>query len=71
MEAVIQLKKSKANTSILCIIIGKFSHRQKVSSVILFVVDKGPEIGFRSTILHFCQPICLRVKDGKKSLLDA
>ena len=57
MEVAIQLKKSIADISILCIIIGKISYRQQLSPVILFVVDKSPEISFNSDVLRFCLAI--------------
>ena len=71
MEVVIQLKKSIAGTSILCIVIGEFSYGQQVSLVILFVVEKDPEISFHNVILPFYLFICLRLEDGRESLLDA
>ena len=71
MKAAVQLKKGMAGASVFSIIISEFSHWEKPSLVVLFVVDKSPEIGFHCTILPFCLPVRLGMKGGKESSLHA
>ena len=60
-----------ASAYILSIVISKVGHRQESSLVILLEVDKRLEIRFYRTILTFCLAVCLQVKGGGESPLDA
>ena len=65
MEAAIQLKGGIAGADIFQIIISESSHRQDPCPVILLVIDKGPEVGFHSTVLLFCLTVRLGVESGR------
>ena len=68
---VIEFKKHVASASIFGIIISKFRHKKKPCLVILFEIDKSSKISFYYTILLFNLIVCLWIKGGGKSLLDA
>lgn len=70
VESAIFLKRNVASISILRIIIGKFCYWKNSRLMILFIVDKRPEIGLHYTILHFCLPVCMGVEDDRESWLD-
>ena len=70
MKAAINLKRSVADISIFCIIIGEFRYWEKSSPVVLFIDNKNPEIGFHSTILTFCLTVRLGVKCIKEISLN-
>ena len=70
MIFIIELKKYVASTGIFGIIIGKFCYKKKLYLIILLKVDKNLKISFYYTILPFNLVVYLRIKSGKKSLLN-
>ena len=52
------------------VIIGKLSYWKGSSLIILHVVDKSPEIGLYCIVLPLSLAVNLRIKGGKKLLLD-
>ena len=70
MISVIELKKYMAGTGIFGIIVGKFYYGKKPCPIILLKVDKNVEVGFFCTILPLCLAVSLRVKGGRKFLLN-
>ena len=71
VKAAVQLKRGMAGAGVLCIIISEFRHWEKLSLVVLLIVDKSLEKGLYCTILPFCLPVSLGVKGGRESALDA
>lgn len=53
MITIIKLEKYLANTCVFGIIIGKFCHWQKLSLIILFLIDKNLKKDFYDAILLF------------------
>ena len=71
MISAIKLKKFMASASIFGIIIGKFCHRKKLYSVILFKINKDLKVNFYCTILLFSLIVYLQVESDREFLLDA
>lgn len=71
MIVIVEFKKYIANAFILNFIIGKFSYLKKLSSIILFIINKNPEIGLYYIILFLNLAISLRVKIGREPLFDS
>lgn len=70
MEAAIKLEESVADNSIFLVIVSKFSYRQKFCSVTLFIIDNNLKIGFYYAVISFGLTVGLRVKCGRKFLLN-
>lgn len=59
-----------ANTSILGIIIYKFSYWQEFGLVILFKINKNLRIRFYHTILTIILAINLKIKDNRETVFN-
>lgn len=70
MIAVIKFKRHIADANIFNIAIYKFYYQNKFYLVFLFKFDNNSEIYFYYTFMFFYLAINLRVKDGKKFLLN-
>ena len=71
MISAIELERCVAGAGILGIVVSKLRYGKKSCPIILLEVDKGSEVGFHRTILPLNLAVCLRVKGGGKSPLDA
>ena len=71
MISAIELKKYIANIGIFGIVVSKLRYEKKCCLIILLKVDKDLEVGFHYTILPLSLAVCLWVKGGGESLLDA
>ena len=70
MVVAVEFKRRMASTSILGIVICKFSYWQEVCPVILFLIHKGPEVCLHCTVLSFGLAIGLKIKSCRKFSLD-
>ena len=59
------------NAGIFCIIISKFSYKKESSPIVLFIIDKGLEIGLYYTVLLLDLAISWKVKSSRKPLLNS
>ena len=71
MISAIEFKKYIAGVGILGVIIGKLYHKKKLCLIILLKVDKDLEVSFHCAILPFGLTVCLWIKGGEESPLDA
>ena len=71
MISAIELKRCVISIGIFGVVVGKLCYEKKSCSIILFEVDKSLKRGFHCTILPFGLTVCLWIKNGRKSLLDA
>lgn len=67
---IIEFEKYLADTCIFSIVIGKLRHKQKLSPVVLFLIDKNLKVGFSSAILLLSFAIGQWVEDSRELLLD-
>ncbi len=58
------------DADIFYIIISEFSHKEKSSPIILFIINKNLEIDLNCTILPLDLTIDLRIESSKELLLD-
>lgn len=70
MITAIQFIRYIINFYIFIIIIHKFGHSQKFNLIILFKIDKNYNISFYLPIFLLYLAISLRIKDGKKVMLN-
>ena len=70
MISVIKLNRRIASASIFGFTIDKLYHRKKLSSIILFEIDKSSKIGFYYIILFLSLAIYLQIKSDRKHSLD-
>lgn len=70
VETAVKFEQSIACAAVFSIMIGKLSHWQQTSLVVLFIVDKSLKISFYCTILAICLAISLRVEGNRESLLN-
>ncbi len=70
MVVIIELERRVANTCILGINLGEFSHQKELSPIILFIIDKNPEVGLYRKVLPLSLAINLKVESSRKPLLN-
>lgn len=70
IKTIVKLKKSVINIGIFCIIVNKFYHKKKLCLIVLFIIDKGLEIGLHYIIISFDLVIYFGVESSKESLLN-
>ena len=63
MVALVKFERRVIDTSILRIIVGKFSNREKSCLVILPLIDESSEVDLHNIILSLGLAIDLRMKD--------
>lgn len=66
--ATVNFEKYVAGACIIGVVIGKLSHWEKPSQIILLVVNKSPKVGFYCAILSLSFIVSLKIKDDKKPL---
>lgn len=71
MITTIQFEKCVANIVVFYIIIGKFSHWQRVCLIVLPEIQNGFEMNLHGTVLLLGLANSLRVEVCKKHLVDA
>lgn len=62
MVAAIKFRRYMTGIGVFCVVVSEFSHREKSSSVILLIIDKGIEVDFYDTVFPFCLTISLGIK---------
>ncbi len=67
---IVELKRRIASICILGVVIGKLSHQKELNPIILFIIDKGSEVGFHCTVLPHGLAISLNVKSNRESCFD-
>lgn len=70
MVAIIKLKRYVASIYNFSVVINNFSNSEEFNPIILFVIDENSKVSFYYTILPLSLAINLKIKSGKKSLLD-
>lgn len=71
MIPVVQLQRQIAYDYILGIVVNKLSYQQELSLIVLFKVDKGSNISFKSTDQFFDLAVGLQWKSNTKQSFDA
>ena len=59
-----------AGTRILDVVVSELSYWQKPSPVILLIINKRFEVYLHGAVLPLGLAVCLRMKGGRKLLLD-
>jgi len=64
METVVDEKWRHLSGFLESIVVCEFCKWKQFEPVILFIIAKDAEVGFKSLVHSFCLTICLRVEHG-------
>ncbi len=70
MISAIEFTKGISDADVFGIVKSKFGYEYESCPVVMFVVDKNPQLDIHRFILFFGPTISVSIKDRKESLLD-
>lgn len=70
MVDAVELKRHMAGTCFFSVFVHKFSHEQKLCTVILVPIDKNTMINLHHTVLCLGSVVYLRMEYSRKRLLN-